>query len=382
MGLFLSMLKSRLAVSLFFFLHGLCFASWGGRIPDISTFHHLSEGTLGTLLLMLPVGSILSMPIASYLTSRLGSKIVLSIAIPLYASALVLVGFAPTLPLLVASLILFGLVSNHVNVSLNTQAIKLESLYKRPIMASLHGLWSLAGFVGAGFGGLMIKLNMLPFEHFMFVAVLAYLATAFMCRHLIVDSGKKRMGNKFSFKLPSKEVAILGLIAFLSMLCEGAMFDWAGVYFKKVLGIEGAMMTAGYVAFMSTMAGTRFVADFFKEKIGFRKILLHSGLLVFSGLMIATGFNNLISCIIGFLMVGSGVSAVVPLTFSESGRVSPENPSGTVAIISTIGFLGFLFGPPAIGWIAEISSLRFSFFLIGIIGLVMGISHLFLPKRK
>jgi MFS family permease len=203
-----------------------------------------------------------------------------------------------------------------------------------------------------------------------------------MCRHLIIDSGKKSTGNRFSFKLPSKEVAILGMIAFLSMLCEGAMFDWAGVYFKKVLGIEGAMMTAGYVAFMSTMAGTRFVADFFKEKIGFRNILLISGLLVFSGLMIATGFNNLISCIIGFLMVGSGVSAVVPLTFSESGKVSPENQSGTVAVISTIGFLGFLFGPPAIGWIAEISSLRFSFFLIGIMGLVMGMSHLFLSKRN
>jgi len=376
------MTYSRLSISLFFFLHGLCFASWGGRIPDISTFHGLSEGTLGTLLLMLPVGSILSMPIASYLTSRFGSRIVLSIAVPLYASALVLVGFAPTLPLLVTSLILFGLVSNHVNVSLNTQAIKLESEYQRPIMASLHGLWSVAGFVGAGLGGVMIKLNMLPYEHFIFVAVLAYLITAFMCRHLIVDSGMKNLSNKFSLKLPSKEVGALGVIAFLSMLCEGAMFDWAGVYFKKVLHIEGAMMTAGYVAFMSTMAGTRFVADFIKEKIGFRRVLFLSGLLVFTGLMIATGFNNLTSCIIGFLMVGSGVSAVVPLTFSESGRVSPENPSATVAIISTIGFLGFLFGPPVIGWIAEISSLRFSFFLVGIMGLVMGMSHLFLPKKK
>src|SRR5690606_19699060 len=209
------MTYSRLSISLYFFLHVLCFATWGGRIPDISTFHHLSEGTLGTLLLMLPVGSILSMPIASYLTSRFGSRIVLSIAVPLYASALVLVGFAPTLPLLVTSLILFGLVSNHVNVSLNTQAIKLESEYQRPIMASLHGLWSVAGFVGAGLGGVMIKLNMLPYEHFIFVAVLAYLITAFMCRHLIVDSGMKNLSNKFSLKLPSKEVGALGVIAFL-----------------------------------------------------------------------------------------------------------------------------------------------------------------------
>ena len=376
------MTYSRIAISLFFFLHGLCFSSWGSRIPDISRTHDLSEGTLGTLLLMLPIGSILSMPIASFLTARFGSKIILTVAIPLYASALAVVGFAPSLPLLVGSLILFGLISNHVNVSLNTQAIKLESAYHRPIMASLHGLWSLAGFVGAGVGGVMIKFNMLPYEHFLTITLLAYIITVFMCRHLIVDSGKKSTGQKFSFKLPSKEVALLGVIAFLSMLCEGAMFDWSGVYFHKVLNLEGPMMTAGYVAFMSTMAGTRFVADFVKEKIGFRKILLVSGLLVGSGLFIATGLNNFYACIVGFLMVGSGVSAVVPLTFSESGRVSPENPSGAVAIISTIGFLGFLFGPPVIGWIAELSSLRFSFFLIGLMGLVMGMSHLFLPKEK
>lgn len=376
------MIYSRISVSLFFFLHGLCFASWGGRIPDIAMKHDLSEGTLGTLLLMLPVGSILSMPLASYLVSSFGSRRVLTIAVPLYASALVLIGLSPDIPLLVASLILFGLISNHVNVSLNTQAIKLESQYQKPIMASLHGLWSLAGFTGAGIGSLMMKYHLVPYEHFLFVAVVSYIITFFMCRHLIVDHKREATGNKFSFRLPEKNIAILGLIAFASMFCEGAMFDWSGVYFKNVLKVEGGMVAAGYVAFMSTMAGTRFVADYLKVKLGFKKILLGSGLMVFTGLLLATGFNTVLSCIIGFLLVGAGVSAVVPLTFSESGKVSPTNPSGAVAIISTIGFMGFLIGPPLIGWIAELMSLRFSFFLVAIIGLLMGMTHLFLPSEK
>ena len=381
MGPFFFMNKSRLAVSLFFFLHGLCFASWGGRIPDIAAIHHLSEGQLGTLLLMLPVGSIFSMPLASFFVGRFGAKNVLTLAIPFYASALVLVGFAPSITLLVASLILFGLISNHVNVSLNTQAIKLESLYQRPIMASLHGLWSLAGFMGAGLGSLMISLKMVPYEHFIFVAILSYLMTAVLCRHLISDESRVQMTSAKKFQFPQKEILILGLIAFASMLCEGAMFDWAGVYFKNVLKIEGAMVTAGYVAFMSTMAGTRFIADYFKEKFGFKKILMMSGLLVAVGLFIAVGFNTMISCIIGFLMVGSGVSAVVPLTFSESGRVAPMNPSGAVAVISTIGFLGFLIGPPLIGWIAALSSLRISFFIVGIVGLLMASTSLMMKHN-
>lgn len=375
------MIYSRISVSLFFFLHGLCFASWGGRIPDIAMKHDLSEGTLGTLLLMLPVGSILSMPLASFLVSRFGSRRVLTTAVPLYASALVLVGLSPDIPLLVASLILFGLISNHVNVSLNTQAIKLEGQYQKPIMASLHGLWSLAGFAGAGIGSLMMKYQFVPYEHFTFVAITSYIITAFMCRHLIVDQRRESNGNKFAFRLPEKNIAILGLIAFASMLCEGTMFDWSGVYFKNVLKVEGGMVAAGYVAFMSTMATTRFVADYLKVKFGFKKILMGSGLLVFTGLALATGFNTVTSCIIGFLLVGSGVSAVVPLTFSESGKVSPTNPSGAVAVISTIGFLGFLIGPPLIGWIAELVSLRFSFFLVALIGLLMGMTHLLLERE-
>lgn len=223
------MIYSRISVSLFFFLHGLCFASWGGRIPDIAMKHNLSEGTLGTLLLMLPVGSILSMPLASFLVSRFGSRRVLTTAVPLYASALVLVGLSPDIPLLVASLILFGLISNHVNVSLNTQAIKLEGQYQKPIMASLHGLWSLAGFAGAGIGSLMMKYQFVPYEHFTFVAITSYIITAFMCRHLIVDQRRESTGYKFTFRLPEKTslfwVSLLLPQCFVRELClTGAEF--------------------------------------------------------------------------------------------------------------------------------------------------------------
>lgn len=361
--------RSRIAISALFFLHGLCFSSWGARIPAIQEIHGLTEASLGTLLLALPVGSIFSMPLAAGLVSRFGSKRILTLAIILYSLMLVSVGLAQTVWQLTVSLIIFGLTSNMVNVSLNTQAVKIESLYQRPIMASLHGLWSLAGFVAGAISALMIGSGIVPFKHFIFISIVVAMMVALFSHNLLPDvAGSRSVGGR-SFKWPDRSLMGLGLIAFCSMICEGAMFDWSGIYFKKVVGAEGAWVSAGYVSFMSTMAGTRFVADYFKERYGFHVILKMSGVLIFLGLMISVIFPQLYLSMAGFLLVGAGVSAVVPMVFSEAGKTRSMSPSGAIAAVSTIGFLGFLIGPPLIGWIAGATNLRLSFVIIALMGL-------------
>jgi MFS family permease len=364
-------LRSRIAISSIFFLHGLCFGSWGSRIPAIQDMHHLSESELGTLLLSIPVGQILSMPLAASLVARFGSRQILSLAIVLYAFVLTTLGFAPTATILILCLMTFGLASNMVNVSLNTQAVELEAIYKKPIMASFHGLWSSAGFVAAAIGAVMIGQNITPFIHFVFISIAVLIAMYFCSQSLL--PGKPQTVAKSSFSLPDRSILGLGLIAFLSMMCEGAMFDWSGIYFKKVIHAEGAWIGAGYVAFMTTMAGTRFIADKFKEKFGLITVMRISGLLIFSGLMLSVLFPYLVSSILGFFMVGAGVSALVPMVFSEAGRSKIITPSAAIAAVSTIGFLGFLIGPPVIGWIAGLSSLRTSFTLIAFIGLSIAV---------
>lgn len=367
----ISKTRSRLSVAALFFLEGLCFATWGARIPAIQQQLGLSEAQLGSALFVIPVGLILSMPLTSWLISLFGTKRMLEFSILLYGLALVTLGLANTTPLLVAALFLFGLSSNAVNTTVNTQAVAVESLYGKSIMASFHGIWSTGGFTGAALGTLMIAANITPAQHFIFVFIVVFFGALMTFRSLVPDfHGFQSKANKQPiFVWPGKDLLQLGLIAFCSMTCEGAMFDWSGVYFKKVVLAEHALVGVGYTAFMSTMAGTRFVADRFLHKYGLKRVLQWSGSVAATGYLVAVLFPYLITATIGFLLIGCGVSAVIPFVFGAAGRSKTVHPSTAIAAVSTIGFIGFLVAPPLIGWIAQLTSLRVSFLVIALAGL-------------
>src|SRR5882672_7818333 len=163
----------RIAVSSFFFLAGLCFSSWASRIPDIRLRLHLDNAGLGAVLLGLPAGLLTSLPLAGWLVAKFGSRPVATLAAIFYACTLPFLGLAAAPWQLVACLFLFGMGGNMLNISMNTQAIGTELLYKRTIMASYHGLWSLAGFSGGAIGTLMINLGLLPYQHFLVISATA-----------------------------------------------------------------------------------------------------------------------------------------------------------------------------------------------------------------
>jgi MFS family permease len=152
------------------------------------------------------------------------------------------------------------------------------------------------------------------------------------------------------------------------MICEGAMFDWSVIYFKKVVLAPTAMVGLGFTTFMFTMAGGRFIADWFAHKFGLKRTLQVSGTLTAVGLLIAVAFPYIYTAMAGFLLVGAGVSSVVPMVFSAAGKSKTMLPGVALAAVSTIGFLGFLVGPPIIGFIAGIATLRASFVLIALMG--------------
>ena len=362
----------RIAVSAFFFLFGFLFASWASRIPAIQQKLGLSETELGIVLFSLPVGLLVSLPISGWLVAKKGSKTVAGIAAICYACVLVTLGLAATKYQLMAALFAFGLAGNMGNISFNTQAVNVEALYKRTIMASFHGVWSLAGFTGAALGTFMTGIGIIPTYHFLSVLTIAILIFVTAFRYLVADDVKSNE-NAPLFALPGKSLLTLGLIAFCSMLCEGAMFDWSGVYFQKVVQAKPSLVGAGYTAFMSTMALSRFVADYFTFRYGFKKIVQISGLIIMSGLLIAVLLPGFYTAIAGFLLVGIGVSSIVPLVYSAAGKSKLLSPGVALASVSTISFFGFLIGPPLIGILAGISSLRLSFAVIAFMGLAVSI---------
>ena len=359
--------RYRISASVFFFIAGLTFSTWASRIPAIKYKLHLSDAGLGGVLFALPAGLMVSLPISGWLVSRYGSRPTLMIGSLLYPLILVCLALSPSVIQLTLSLFFFGLAGNLINIAMNTQAVGVELLYGRSVMASFHGLWSLAGFTGALIGTLFVSKDLSPLIHFSFVCVLAILLVLLSYKSTIPHDVGNRQPQKVFVK-PDRKLLLLGLIAFCCLLCEGAMSDWSGVYFKNIIKSPPSLITLGYVAFTGTMALGRFVGDKLVTKFGVKRMLQLSGVMITTGLLTAVIFPYLLTATIGFLFVGFGVSSVVPIVYGLAGKSTTMSAGAALAAVSTIGFLGFLVGPPLIGFIAQAVSLRWSFTLIGILG--------------
>jgi MFS family permease len=360
--------KMRIAVSIFYFCQGLCFASWASRIPDIKQSLHLNEAALGSILLALPLGQLVTLPISGRLVTKYGSKKILSFAVILYSLELTNLGWATQAWQLALALFIFGVCGNLCNIAVNTQGVSVEKVYAKPIMSSFHGAWSVAGFTGALIGLLMVNLHLTPHYHFIIVAALVITITFFAKKFLFAGKTEKGKKKKF-FSKPDPVLRQLGIIGFCSMAAEGSMFDWSGVYFKEVVEAPQKFVIVGYASFMIMMATGRFIGDKVIAKLGRKRTLELNGILIFTGLMIAVIFPYLITATLGFLIVGFGVSCVVPTVYSAAGNHSKVAPGMALAAVSSISFLGFLMGPPLIGYIAQLASLRYSYAVIALIGL-------------
>lgn len=365
--------RSRIAVFLFYFGQGLCFSSWASRIPDIKHHLQLSDAAFGSILLSLPVAQLCTMPFSARLVTKYGSKKVITITALLYALALVHIGAVNYPWHLVVGLFLFGIIGNMANIAVNTQGIEAEKKYARPIMTTFHGGWSIAGFAGAAIGLLMINLQVQPFPHFLFVFVLIIANIFFNRHHLLETSNTATDTKRRLFMKPEGILAQLGIIGFCSMATEGAMFDWSGVYFKDIVHAPHSVVPLGYACFMVMMATGRFVGDKVILLIGRKRTIQWSGVIISCGMAVSVLLPYLVTATIGFMLVGVGVSSLVPSIYSIAGRQTKIPPGVALAMVSSVSYLGFLMGPPLIGYISALSSLRYSYAVIGCFGLLVSL---------
>ena len=365
----ISLKTRRIILSGYFFLTGICFSSWASRIPDIKMLLGLSDGAFGGLLFFLPIGSFLGIPISGSLTARYGSKNIVSIAAIIYPLALISLGLATNTSQLAICLFLFGMAGNLFNVSVNTQAASLAKMFEKSIVSSFHGFWSLAGFTGGLLGGFFVAKSISPLQQFITVALLGWVFLFFSRQYLLPGEKSTHPVSKMWNK-PSPLLLQFGLVAFSNMICEGMMFDWSGVYFQHVVKVSEQWRTVGYISFMACMTTGRMFADALINYWGARKQLMLSGLVVTVGLVIAVAYPHIIVSSIGFMLVGFGVSSVIPTIYGTVGRnAAPGKASIDLASVSSIGFLGFLIGPPIIGFLSQAIGLRWAFLAISILGL-------------
>lgn len=372
---------NRIAVGVIFFMHGLCFASWASRIPTIQENLQMSSSRLGAVLFALPVGFFFSLPLAGLLVGTLGSKRVVILSAILYSSSLLCIGISSNIVALVFSLLAFGFFANLLNISINTQAVIVERLYVKKLMASFHGLWSLAGFAGAAIGAWMIANNIAPFTHYLFISITFLIVNSF-CAYYLVTKDDVAEEKRPLFAMPDRSLIGLGIIAFCSMMAEGAMFDWSGIYFINVIKVDAELTGLGYTTFMIAMAGMRFLADGISARFGLIRILQLSGALTTAGLLLAVIVPDLIPALIGFFLIGMGVSSVVPMVYSAAGKSRTLSPGSALTAVSSLGFMGLLIGPPLIGFIAEATSLRISFLAITAMSIAVVVLASLIPRQS
>ena len=219
----------------------------------------------------------------------------------------------------------------------------------------------------------MLALNISPYIHFIITFGIVIILMLLNFKFLIKAKEKKSVEKKKFFAKPDSALIWLGVVGFCCMASEGVMFDWSGVYFKDVIKAPGTLVNIGYTSFMVMMASGRFLGDRFIFKFGRKRVLQISGLMISIGLFTAVFLPYLIPSTLAFMLVGLGVSTVVPTVYSVAGKNTTVSAGEALTIVSSVSFLGFLMGPPVIGYIAEAFGLQFSFAFIGVFGVLIAI---------
>lgn len=376
----------RFAVLSFFIAQGLCFSTWASRIPDIKDIFTVNDALYwGMVLFMIPVGKFIAIPLAGYLVSKLGSRIMVQVSILGYALSLFAIGTALNIYMLGVFLFCFGVFWNLCDISLNTQGIGIERLYGRTIMASFHGGWSLAACMGALIGFVMIVSDIAPFWHFTMVAVIILLLTLVSRRYLQEDTTATQEEKQEAEDKPEKWQYIkkpemllikLGLVGLFALVVESAMFDWSGVYFESVLKVPKSLQI-GFLVFMVMMTAGRFLANYAYRILGKQRVLQLSGAFIFVGFFVSALLGSRFDTIgvkvlvnsLGFMLVGLGISSMVPTIYSLVGAKSKTPVSIALTILSSISFIGSLIAPLLIGAISKAFNMEYAYMVVGLLGL-------------
>jgi MFS family permease len=360
----------RSAISVYFYLLGFVFSSWASRIPDVKDKFSFSEAELGGMLFMLPLGALAALPLSGWLVHRGGSRLISALSLICYGLFLALVGLSDKPGLLSLALFLFGLIGNIGNISMNAQGLAIQHWMGKVILSSLHAMWGLGAFSAAAVSGWMMDLHFSISLHFALIGGIAFFGAVLFYFFLLPDVVAAETSEKV-FAWPGKGLMLLGLICFCVTMSEGAMADWSSLYYRQVVNSLHTASTLGYTAFALCMTMGRFAGDRVLQWLSHAQLLRINGVLIFIGIFLALAFPVKWVVICGFALVGFGVSSVFPIVYMLAAKSKTMSTSAALAAVSSVGFIGFLIGPPMIGFVAEETGLRMSLWVVALLGLII-----------
>ncbi|MBG6164161.1 MFS family permease [Labrenzia sp. EL_195] len=356
-------IAARRVVSAVFFMCGTFIGLWASRIPDIKTATGLSEGGFGILLLVMAVGALLAFPLAGALMDRKGSASVTKMTAIATVVAFALIGLAPSTPILTVTLFMGGFAFGALDVSMNGWGAEVEKRLERPIMSSFHGLFSLGAGVAAAAGGVAIKLGMSVTQHFCLWSALAIPILVWTLRQPWphTGTGVRNEGKSPLFAIPKGALFLAGLIALVAALGEGAMTDWAALYQIYDLGYSEAIAPTAFTVFSVAMVIMRLAGDRVIALYGPVAVARASGLVASLGCLLLVSGLNIWTVWAGSFVMGLGYAVLFPLAMSRAASDPHMSTGQALAAVATLGYGAFLFGPPLLGFIGDLFSLRMSF---------------------
>jgi MFS family permease len=349
----------RAAITLVFAANGALFASWATRIPALAERTGASDGALGLVLLGPALGAIAAMPQVGRLLPGRASSRFCAVLVPALAVAVVLPGLAPSLPLLALALVAVGVANGSLDVAMNAQGMTVERAGGRPVLSSLHAAFSFGGFAGAALGALAAAAGIAPAPHLLAAALLFGVPGALAARGLLpVDEDPGETGAHLPLRRLPRRLAVLGVAAFACLMAEGAASDWSAALVSGPLDGTQALGAAAYAVFAAGMGAGRLVADGLWARWGAVGLLRRSGALAAAGFGAALLVGTAPAALVGFAALGLGLSAVVPTLFRAAADQPGAATGPALAAVSSLGYLGFLAGPPLVGGLAELAGLH------------------------
>ncbi len=364
-------IKHRTAALVYFFISGFGYSTWASRIPAIQHQLHINEAQLGAALLAAPVGVLVTVPFSSNLLNKYSSKSIIIFGAVFYNIVLALLSFVTQLWQLWILLFFFGSSRNILNLSMNAQGVEVQQLYETSIITSFHAMWSTAGFAGAAVGYFFVLSGLPLSAHFITVSAILLVLSIIFYQNIFYIRRQAPKHRTKMFVWPHKSLLVFALIAFASMACENVMYDWSAIFFQKAVLTTKETATAAFVLYMVCMTAGRLLGDKFVHRIGMIKILRYSGVLVLAGLLLASLCPYVITAGAGFVLIGFGISCIIPLVFNLAGNTSGMSSGTAIASVSVISYFGFLAIPPAVGFVAQAVGMRWSFCMMSVFGLAI-----------
>jgi predicted MFS family arabinose efflux permease len=379
--------KARLATQLIFLVCGLGMASWAPMVPYAKDRLGLNDANLGLLLLLLGAGAMLMMPTSGWLVSRFGSRVIISCAALIMAFTLPLLLILPSPATMAVALFIFGSGVGAIDVAMNAHGVQVQNLYDKPIMSSLHGLFSVGGLFGSLGLGFLIKLGLNPIYAIVSIAALMIIITLTQYRYLFSANVERQVIIQFStveetpaegsqqFGWLNGSVLFLGMMCFAIFLAEGAILDWSAIFLRDVIGIEPELAGTGYAAFSVAMATMRLVGDKLVARLNSKTVVVGGSLLGAVGLFIAILSPWVYGALLGFVLLGFGAANIVPVFFSAAGRLPGVAPTVSLSAITTIGYTGLLTGPALLGFIAQHFSLSIALGFLAVLLVIVALVY-------